>query len=749
MNIVFHAGYYSEPWNLYHNAPGIGGTEQCIMGLSQQLAMIGHDVFVVGNLKPLHDKYPNSGNLRYLTIEQISELPDIDILIGVSYLHYQKYYNLSPNTKKIFWLHNEHPHIWYRGNEMSDIEVQEAYLGTDIIVCLTDWHKEYFLNNEPFAQLLGDRVEVIGNGIHTSLVEPVRVKIKDSYVYTSHPERGLDAVISDFEKKYIKGHLHISTPSYGLDFFAKYYSDRISKLENVTYHGSLPTEDLYKLLSRMEYWYYPTHYNETYCITALEMLAHHVKPMVNELAGLKETLGGFTKETQDWNKVDEYVSTRDWKNVSKEWINIMESKSDYIEMTYVITLDSVEKKEELTKRVKDSGIDSPVYIFPASNGHTGENMTDNYTVADWWKIDSENRFWNRNVLPGEIGCSLSHWRVWKDAYDNGYERILILEEDFKSTRKFDIEEVKTDHDWTLMYLGHNFMSPPKSEINKHLVVPSYTYNSHAYMLTREGCKLFMEQQFNQYIFPLDEFLSTTHSVHPRKDLDFITKDTRAVAVVPYMFGQTSSKETSTTEMITKQRLRDIPYPEFCDRFVTYSARLKEYDLIVDEPIRDIFTFPLFTKEFCNLVIEEAQFSDKWTKKRHDNYPTTDMLIQVLGLQKYYQKILEEFVYPVAIHKWKLEGKMWGDMISENFIIKYEEDVQGHLSLHHDGAVISMVLALNDDYEGGGTWFSRQQQLHKGEAGHISVHPSVITHRHGARPVTKGKRFVLVSFCNKR
>ena len=158
MVIVFHAGYYASAWNPYYNSEGIGGTEQCIMGLSRSLALQGHSVFVVGQVKPVSDKYPNSGSLNYVDLKNISDIPEIDILIGVSYIHYLKYYNLKPQTKKIFWLHNEHPHYWYKGERMSDVDIQDAYLQTDIIVCLTDWHKEYFIKHEAFAQLLGDRV---------------------------------------------------------------------------------------------------------------------------------------------------------------------------------------------------------------------------------------------------------------------------------------------------------------------------------------------------------------------------------------------------------------------------------------------------------------------------------------------------------------------------------------------------------------------------------------------------------------
>ena len=82
------------------------------------------------------------------------------------------------------------------------------------------------------------------------------------------------------------------------------------------------------------------------------------------------------------------------------------------------------------------------------------------------------------------------------------------------------------------------------------------------------------------------------------------------------------------------------------------------------------------------------------------------------------------------------------------MIKYDEDVQGHLALHHDAGLISCVLTLNKDFEGGGTWFWRQQKVHKGNIGEISIHPAKITHRHGGRPISKGERYIIVSFCSK-
>ena len=184
-----------------------------------------------------------------------------------------------------------------------------------------------------------------------------------------------------------------------------------------------------------------------------------------------------------------------------------------------------------------------------------------------------------------------------------------------------------------------------------------------------------------------------------------------------------------------------------ERFVTYDARIREWDLISDEQFDGCFTFPLFTGEFCKMIREEAEHSKKWTYKRHEYYPTTDMLLSELGLNEIYYEVLQTYVMQFMIYKFGLEGKGWDSLGSENFLARYTPDTQGHLSIHHDAADLTCLVQLSDldEYEGGGTWFWRQKKLIKGGIGYCTIHPGNITHKHGARPVSKGSRYIIVSF----
>jgi len=184
-----------------------------------------------------------------------------------------------------------------------------------------------------------------------------------------------------------------------------------------------------------------------------------------------------------------------------------------------------------------------------------------------------------------------------------------------------------------------------------------------------------------------------------------------------------------------------------ERFLTPELRSKNWDLYADEEIPNIYTIPAFTEEFCDFMIEEAEACNEWTVDRHEFYPTTDMVLQVIGMHNTYHSVLKEYFWPMAAHLYKLEEPAWTDMTSENFLARYHPYAQYHLSLHHDMSQITTVVTLNEDFEGGGTYFSKQKTRLKGLKGHVSVHPGQITHRHGGIPVESGQRYILVSFCN--
>lgn len=217
----------------------------------------------------------------------------------------------------------------------------------------------------------------------------------------------------------------------------------------------------------------------------------------------------------------------------------------------------------------------------------------------------------------------------------------------------------------------------------------------------------------------------------------------------YGYKEYDRKEGSSREKELRSFFADNK--SWADKFLSPSIKTKEWDLITDEidpkGFSNIFLTPFFTEEFCKEIIEEAENSKRWTRKRHEFYPTTDMLIETIGMDKIYEEVLKEYLYPMAIGLWDLEGKTWKALESESFIIKYIPNEQAHLSFHHDSSLFTGLVTLNDGFEGGGTMFKRQKTCVRQPIGTMALHPGNITHKHGARPITSGLRYVIVSFVN--
>ena len=438
-----------------------------------------------------------------------------------------------------------------------------------------------------------------------------------------------------------------------------------------------------------------------------------------------------------------------------------------IDFCYVINLNS----EDCVDRIKQVPFHTltKYYVMDAINGWDIVNKPSKspfkYKAADWWKIDSNVDFWNREVTPGEIGCSLSHYKVIKTAYAEGFSGILILEEDFVSQGAFPTEEIlkSVPKDASIVYLDRNKVLPSFNEerINEHLTRASYSYNTHAYLITRKGMKEVISSNFLDNIIPLDEYYSAANGISDRADAiaKVGIKGFKSYALNGGYFNQSSNTRSNSLtefppEVLNAAKQPNTPsdiqnvndFEAWSKKYIHPMVRSQEFELLTDEPAPNIYNFPFFTKAFCSELIELSE-KQQWKTDRHEFYPTTDNLLKVLGMDKIYNKVINTYVRPLVIWAYGLEGKSWEHLKDESFIIKYPHDQQSHLSLHHDFSNVTTLVNLNPgEFKGGGTYFPKYKlNINPDEIGTMTLHPGNITHKHGARPVTEGTRYVVVSF----
>lgn len=792
MKIVFYTGYHHIPWD--PTTPGLGGSETAVAYIAKHLVEYGHTVLVVGYVN--RGEY---GGVFYCPTSDFHEYvkttsTPVDTLIGVNYIHFLDEVGYINARQNIFWIHNTE-HFPYHNGELMDNNGDHVYLDTRLsaVVCVSKWQADLMTEMYPG---IGEKVYVIENGISPSIINPnkdIRSK-KNRFIYSSAADRGLDTVLDiwpNIKSKYLDAELVVCTPSYALGEF----NERIQRMEmlGVTIKGSLTKSDLYKEIISSEFWLYPSKYEETFCITALEMLCGGCIPITTDVANLQylvppsrgfitpSELQGSEFDNHVMRRVDEAINMNDedkrllvesniewayhqtWFNRAREWHSFIKPKTvkELIERIFIISLDpqNPDNKQRWEQQLEAAGLsDIPCELIQAINGNdVNEHYLQERDIKLFdWKIDHTNDWWNRDIKPGEIGCALSHYGAWKLIHSRGYKGALILEEDMLCVNEFTDDIAKSvPCNWDMLYLGRNPLRPDRHRVNDNVVIPDASYNTHAYALSASGVKKLIDQNFTKSIMPVDEFLICTYTQHDREDLHHIWSDSLVYAVSPDIFNQSSNGHTSMTESIHLYgKLHPELYTyfddreEWCKRFLSPGVMSKEWELLYDEPIDGVVCLPFFTEEFCDLIAEEADHLNQWTTDRHEFYPTTDILLEKIGFNDIFNDLLQQYVMPLAIHHFGLEGEGWDCMSCENFLARYRPDAQGQLSVHHDASDITALVNLSQpdvDFQGGGTWFARQKKLYRPQKGSLSVHPGNITHKHGARAVTKGQRHIMVSF----
>ena len=301
MKILFYAGYMADEFDGNTNI-GLGGTEIAIIKLAEEMVKFGHEIIVSGEVK-------NSGLIRgveWINTESLhsKHFNKIDIIIGASYIHFLKEFEEYDATK-IFWAHNTDYHPWWRGGELQNTE--DLIKQVDHTICLTKWHAEQWSNkyNIPI-----DNISVMGNGIDLSTFIGDPIKTKGKFIWSSAADRGLKELLENWHA--IKQVL----PHASLDVYSPKYAQalpenfNISGLKDIRFMGSADQQTLHDAMLRAEYWCYITDYEETYCITALEMQYAKVLPIVTNVAALSETVNSgikLDKSETNWKQAIEII----------------------------------------------------------------------------------------------------------------------------------------------------------------------------------------------------------------------------------------------------------------------------------------------------------------------------------------------------------------------------------------------------------------------------------------------------------
>ena len=170
------------------------------------------------------------------------------------------------------------------------------------------------------------------------------------------------------------------------------------------------------------------------------------------------------------------------------------------------------------------------------------------------------------------------------------------------------------------------------------------------------------------------------------------------------------------------------------------------DAIIKEPVPDVYTLPLFSKKFCQVLLDEVKHMEQTIDFKPN--PQEDVLRQIPEivfnehcpeLFDSLMTVVENVVNPIFLNIWNRHVTT-GNIQIANYNLKDKK--QG--AWHHDASAdISMVVPLNTgDYEGGGTEFFKRGTIYPLPIGNAMLFPS-FTHMHRGLPVQSGDRYLLV------
>lgn len=157
---------------------------------------------------------------------------------------------------------------------------------------------------------------------------------------------------------------------------------------------------------------------------------------------------------------------------------------------------------------------------------------------------------------------------------------------------------------------------------------------------------------------------------------------------------------------------------------------------------------IMSHNLCDKIVEETK-KHKWTKKRHLNYPTTDIPVKIMNISVNVNNFVKDNIFPYIEKHYGIDKQLI--KINDLFVVKYNVSEQNFLERHTDGSVYSFNILLNErvDFDGGGTgiyapWNYEECHISKGD---LVIHPGFLYHK--GITITRGVRYILVGFLGIR
>ncbi|ESO95748.1 hypothetical protein LOTGIDRAFT_188441 [Lottia gigantea] len=226
-----------------------------------------------------------------------------------------------------------------------------------------------------------------------------------------------------------------------------------------------------------------------------------------------------------------------------------------------------------------------------------------------------------------------------------------------------------------------------------------------------------------------------------------------------VFGHLINSDNYDTDHNTDELFQIFDNPSDWERRYIHEDYYKNFDagVVAEQPCPDVYWFPIVSPEFCQTFIDEMESYGQWSGGKnsdprlaggYENVPTVDIHMNQVGLERQWLHFLQKYVSPLQLSVFT--GYVHDPPTAiMNFIVRYKPDEQPLLRPHHDSSTFTINIALNTpgvDFEGGGCRFIRYNcSVTATRKGWLLMHPGRLTHYHEGLRVTKGTRYIMISF----
>lgn len=176
----------------------------------------------------------------------------------------------------------------------------------------------------------------------------------------------------------------------------------------------------------------------------------------------------------------------------------------------------------------------------------------------------------------------------------------------------------------------------------------------------------------------------------------------------------------------------------------------------DEPELNVYSFNLFTSEFCDLLVSRFKLYQSEIKDNPLINNKSSLSCEYIPSLSWLRTFILHFISkPLTPHLFKIEDSKLNLNWSQSYIASYikfpGEGERKGLIEHTDDSEVTCNLCLSDSYTGGELIFGPMRGKEDGDMNSIDLVKGGITLHYGRQlhsvgNVEDGERFVLITWC---